>query len=90
MAASRETFEVDEELEALIQVHTHADERIRRVTRPAHLQNQVSVHLIKQTLYDQLQKAKMPRVRNSGCGRVLCFKRQEEKWQFTGEGFWVT
>jgi hypothetical protein len=77
MTASRKTFEVDAELEALIQVHIHADERIRRVTHPSHLQDQASVHLIKQTLYEQLQKAKVPRVRNSGCGRVLNFERQQ-------------
>jgi hypothetical protein len=89
MAAARKPFEVDAELEALIQVHVRADERIRCLLHAAHLEDEVSVQLIKQKLYEQLQQAKMPRVRRSGCGRVLSFKRQDGKWEFTGEGFWI-
>lgn len=90
MSKTRQHPKIDPQLNTLIQSHVRHGEIIRRICYSSRSPDEVSAHLMPQELYEKLQKAKMPRVRGSGGGRVLSFKREQGEWHFAEEGFWIT
>ena len=84
----RRQRKLDSAVESLVSEQLQANERVRDWSERG--PGELVVFLIGKDMQAMCRESVRRFGRGAGCGRTLCFKREDGNWKFVGAGGWIS